>query len=196
MNKSEMIGLPAADRGIEVLSGKFSNKIIFVPGDQTLMIPKPYNIKDYFDLVIIDDIAYVDSIGHPDIFIYNKEEIDTGGVVDIQRVFELKSTLICINQKAAEQAKRLRLKPRNYMISLPSQIGLGINAKTFSRFVQSGNNENEDSKVLVGEKDFMSDFYGDGAPKSFDKYFKESDKYRVPLNMRSKNRKLLMETWG
>jgi hypothetical protein len=195
MNKIEMVGLPGLDRGIDTLANIFSKKTVFATSKSTISVPAGYNVKDYFDLVIMDNLENLDRVGHPDIYLHNRPNIDSDGVVDIQRVFELKSTLIC--HKAVEQAKRLRLKPRNYMVSLPLNMEESIGAESFARFVQSANGEVADATVMLGQKDHMIEVYSEASfARSFDKYFKESDKYRVPVNLRSKNRKFLMEMWS
>ena len=182
MNKRELIGLPDEARSTSIFKDRFVGKLVlWLTYEQEMLEFSPeFKLADYFDVIVVSDRKHLATVPNPDIFIYERPNIDTNGVVDIANILNLEGTLICMNIEAVKLMSAARMKPQNYMISLTGNLtpdfGWGGN-----NLFPTGSRVNG----LVAGEEF-----------SLNSYFSKMDKYRTPVNLRARNRKLLMEDWS
>lgn len=196
MNKQELRGVPNSSRNISLLKGRFEHSRVLwlTRNDVAPLYDNKFKLHDYFDLIVVQNRNQLATIPNPDIFVHWDADINSDiGIVD-QSIFSMEQTLFCVHYKAAQQMKKRRWKLPNYMLSFkPDFFHPEL---TICSAIDSRENcfcSGEQLTICL-EKDVPEN---DQIFKTTTNAFmSETNKYRVPSNMRIKDRPLLMEVWS
>lgn len=181
MNKDFFKGLPGS-RQTNDLKG-----LVVAGSAIAITDPLVWRPHDFFDLVIAPTVHALKYCPAPDIYIHYERKIDVDGALWLPRALDdLKNTLIVVNKEAARLLEVRGARPKNYMVATDEHDWRQIATQT-ARILGVGDEsiwftEGEDeikNRANVVQK--QSEFFG------------AKNKYGIPTNLRSTNRKLIME---
>lgn len=135
MNKSQLKFNTKLSKNVSSLIGKAAGKRCLVL-DKFIDLSGMFNgykLNDYFDLIIVEDMAFANSISNPDIVFYRDELPYTESVFVMDKLEQYPNTLFCTNYEVMSKLKKmnkvLNFYNLNYLTSNESVCKLAGNVK-------------------------------------------------------------------
>mgnify|MGYP001596856740 CR=1 FL=1 len=181
MNKQLIRGLPNG-AGIEFLAGfrPISNALIITDG-AAVISGSP---QDFFDLIVCHGYEALRTNPQPDVYVHDGDRIDLGGAAWLpSAIGSLQNVLVVVSKQTRKKLQALGGRPKNYIIEC---VTGDLQA---ARLVVSSLGADPE-KIWVLDKNGLSN---KGCISSQEDFFCRVDKYGAPKNIKSRNRKMLME---